>query len=342
MLSVIIPCYNAAATLGLALTALERARAAGEPIGEVIVVDDGSTDPSAAIALDAGVRLERLARRAGPSAARNEGARLARHEILWFLDADVEPLPGAGRIIAGTFAAPPEIDALIGSYDDAPSHPGAVSQFKNLFHHFVHQQAGEHIASFWAGCGALRRDVFFEVGGFDADRWGRPSIEDIHLGYRLARSGRQIHVLKDVQVRHHKHWTLRSLVRTDLRDRAIPWTLEMLARPDRGRGELNLGGHYRFSVASMGLAILAAIGGFFITWLLFLPALLLAAALIPHRGLIAFFRRRRGWAFLFRAIPLLWLYFTYCGVGFMLGVMIYLRQRLTGHRHPHPGGQGPA
>ena len=66
-----------------------------------------------------------------------------------------------------------------------------VSQYKNLFHHFVHQDASGTATSFWAGCGAIRRDIFLRLGGFNT-AYKRPSIEDIELGYRLTRAGHRI------------------------------------------------------------------------------------------------------------------------------------------------------
>ena len=68
--------------------------------------------------------------------------------------------------------------------------------------------------TFWAGLGAVRRDVFAAVGGFDAARYPHPSIEDIELGGRLAARGR---ILLDpaMQGTHLKEWTLRSMVTTD-------------------------------------------------------------------------------------------------------------------------------
>lgn len=81
---------------------------------------------------------------------------------------------------------------MIGSYDDTPSQPNPCSQFKNLFHHYVHQKGPEIVSSFWSGCGAIGQ-AFNAVGGFDAEySWREPMIEDIHLGYELGKSGLRI------------------------------------------------------------------------------------------------------------------------------------------------------
>jgi glycosyltransferase involved in cell wall biosynthesis len=96
-LSVIIPCHNAAHTLGDQLDALARQDFA-QP-WEVILVDNGSTDASVAVAQSFQKRLPQLRiiqapERRGAAYARNQGARVARSEALAFCDADDEVGPG--------------------------------------------------------------------------------------------------------------------------------------------------------------------------------------------------------------------------------------------------------
>ena len=62
-----------------------------------------------------------------------------------------------------------------------------MAAFRNLLHHVVHQRSAGHVRSFWAGLGAVRRTAFDAAGGFDAERYPQPSIEDVELGGRLAR-----------------------------------------------------------------------------------------------------------------------------------------------------------
>jgi hypothetical protein len=123
------------------------------------------------------------------------------------------------------------VAATFGSYDDAPPGASWVSRYKNLGHHFVHQRSQQEASTFWAGCGAVRRDVFMAVGGFD-ERYRRPSIEDVELGYRLREAGHRIRLVHGAQVSHLKEWTFRSFLVSDLRDRAIPWA--RLVRAGRG------------------------------------------------------------------------------------------------------------
>src|SRR5271166_6170297 len=223
-ISVVIPVFNDSENLRHCLDAL---RHSSVQDFELIVVDDGSTDDSARIATEVGASVLRRDRQMGPAAARNLGARSAAAPLLFFLDADVCVHPDTLGHAVRELEAHPEVGAVIGSYDDSPSEERFISQYKNLFHRFVHQTARREASTFWTGCGAIRRDVFVGMGGFDTS-FKRPSIEDIELGMRMIRAGHRIVLCPGMQVQHRKRWTLVGLVRTDLMDRAIPWTQVIL------------------------------------------------------------------------------------------------------------------
>lgn len=242
---------------------------------ECIVADDGSARPAADIAKEFGFRSIRLDQGMGPAAARNLGARLALGEILFFTDADVEVGPTTLAHAAKAFDDKPRLAAVIGSYDDAPSERGFFSQYRNLLHHFVHQQGKEEAFTFWSGCGAIRRSVFDALGGYSSE-FRRPAIEDIELGARVRDAGGKILLAKDLQVKHLKKWTLKSILVTDVRDRGFPWSLLLAARREMP-SDLNLTLSQRMSVAlSWAVALVGAFGAFQTGGLLFAP---LAAAL---------------------------------------------------------------
>ena len=127
---------------------------------------------------------------------RNLGAQHAGGEILAFVDADVVMPPGGLCLIAEDFCRDPELAAVFGSYDDKPAWTTFISQYKNLMHHYVHQTSSESAATFWAGCGAVRKTIFEEFNGFDGATYTVPSIEDIAFGLELTRSGRKIQLDK--------------------------------------------------------------------------------------------------------------------------------------------------
>jgi hypothetical protein len=207
------------------------------------------------------------------------------------------------------------IDALIGSYDFEPGAPNFLSQYKNLFHSFVHHHGRRDASTFWTGCGAIRRSVFLATGGFP-EHWTRPSVEDIEFGAAIRRLGGRIRLDPDLEVKHLKRWDLAGLLRTDIFDRAIPWTRLML-RSGAMPNDLNLRIDQRFCVALVCLApILAAR----FPILSFLSVLLTMALNLP---LYRFFAARHGWWFAVRVVPLHLLYFLYSGLAMMAGAALY-------------------
>jgi len=253
--SVIIPVRNSAAHLRDCLEHLNRV-----PIHalESIVVDDGSSDESAAVAREHGA-ITICSQRQGPAAARNLGATVARGDVLLFLDADVRVHEDTIRRVLWNFESDPHLDAVIGSYDDSPGSRDFISLYKNLMHCFQHQQARPAASTFWSGCGAIRRDVFLAYSGFD-QRYRRPAIEDIELGYRLARGNRKILLDRAVQVKHLKRWTFWSVLKTDILYRGIPWT-ELILRDRRMPNDLNVQVSERVSVVLTFLLVGLAFAG---------------------------------------------------------------------------------
>lgn len=232
----------------------------------VPATDDPPTLPACLAAVAASSRTpdEVVAvtdRRVGSaSAARNHGAERATGDVVVFVDADVEVHPDALERIGRAFEADPRLTAIHGSYDDAPRARTTVSAFRNLLHHHVHQGAGGVAETFWTGIGAVRRDAFLAVGGFDEVRYPDPSIEDIELGHRLAASGGQLRLDPAIQGTHLKRWTLRSMVRTDFLLRAVPW-IALQIRTRQLDATLNMGWRHRASaLLCLGLPVLALVG----------------------------------------------------------------------------------
>ncbi len=341
-LSVVIPVHNGGRDLECCLRRLRDSDT--EPTDyELIVVDDGSTDRSAELAESFGARVVRHDRPLGPAMARNTGALAATAPVVFFLDADVAVHRETLGRAADRFAADPELTALFGSYDDAPTAPGLVSRFRNLLHHFVHQE-GEFVAdarparTFWTGCGAIRRQVFLDFGGFDPRLYRRPAIEDIELGYRLTRAGCRILLMRNLQATHLKRWTLGSMIRTDVFQRGVPWML-LIKRTGVAESDLNVKRRQRICVAAAAAANLAVLAAPWFPWLV----LALPASLAVQVGLnAAFYRflvRRRGWGFAAGAIPLHYLYYCCCGASVLIALAIW---HLSYRRAPAPAGEpGP-
>jgi glycosyltransferase involved in cell wall biosynthesis len=227
-ISVIVPVHNSKQTL---IDCLESLKMSQYSDFEIIVVDDCSSDSSQEIAKQyADSTFSLSGGPFGPGYARNQGAKIAKKELLLFVDADILVKPDSLSIIGNKFKGNDGLAAVFGSYDTEPAAPQFVSQFKNLSHHFVHQNAPEEIATFWAGCGAIRREVFEELRGFDTVQYKEPSIEDIELGLRMNAAGQYVFLEKELRVTHLKRWNLHGLVSTDILKRGIPWTRLIIER----------------------------------------------------------------------------------------------------------------
>lgn len=325
-LSVIIPVYNAARELGECLSAIVDLSRSDV---EIIVVDDASMDATAAVAVRMGARLLRLEKNSGPSAARNFGAKHAAGEILLFVDADVVVCSGLVDRVIKTFEAYPNVAAVFGSYDAFPRAPTLVSQYRNLLHHYVHQEGKEEASTFWAGCGAIRRSVFESIGGFDEQRFPRPSIEDIELGMRLRRAQYRIYLDKGLQVTHLKQWTIWSVLRTDIFCRAVPWSRLML-ESKMAPNDLNIKTLQRISGALGILTLLFLVLSFLKIGLLTLAALSFLGVICLNIRLYTFFLKRRGVLFAAACIPLHFLYFVYSTLSYLfVWVTFYFRAAVS-------------
>lgn len=291
---------------------------------ELIVIDDGSTDGSGKLARAMGAVVARHEDPLGPAAARNLGAQLASAPLVFFLDADVSVYPDTLARGMVRFLADPGLTALFGSYDDQPPARGLVSQFRNLLHHFVHQQGTfqndtRPAHTFWTGCGMIRRQVFLDFGGFDPRLYPRPAIEDIELGYRLSRTGHRIVLARDVLATHLKRWTLWEMIRTDVMRRGVPWAL-LIKRSATMENDLNVKPIQQVCVAITGLVLLALAGAPWHAGAAAVAALGCLAIVWFNREFYRFLAQRRGLGFAIAALPVHLTYFTCCGVSVLIAL----------------------
>jgi GT2 family glycosyltransferase len=342
-LSVVVPVRNGGRDFERCLRRLRDSRLADF---ELIVVDDGSTDDSAAVAERAGAIVVRFPSPRGPAAARNRGAREASAPLIFFLDADVAVHPESLDRALARFESDPGLSALFGSYDDAPQAPGVVSQYRNLLHHFVHQQGAfeadiRPVHTFWTGCGMIRREVFLAYGGFDPRLYPRPAIEDIELGYRLTRAGHRIVLARDVLATHMKRWTLREMVRTDIFRRGVPWML-LIKRSGTVETDLNVKAGQKACVALTGLTLACAACGVAVpnaalaAGLGLTAAAGLAAIVALNREFFAFLARRRGWRFACASLPLHLAYYCCCGLSVVIAMAYWHLGRFRDDRPDRP------
>lgn len=312
-ITVVMPVFNGAATLPRSLPPLLQMQRDAEVV-EVLVVDDGSDDDSRGIAERLGAQVVASGGRLGPGGARNVAARFARGDILWFVDADVIVHNDAARVLANAMADGHHA-AVFGAYDDRPPARNFLSQYKNLVHRYYHHRAPGRAHTFWAGCGAVRAPAFAAVGGFDAVRFHRPSIEDIDLGLRLGAAAYRIAIVPALLGTHLKEWRLLNLLRTEIFARALPWSRLIHANP-RWPETLNVAGAERWR-AGLALALLATGVVCLVVpsaaWSVPLLAIAIAVANAP---LFRFFSDRRGVRFAAAGILFHQVYYLYASAAF--------------------------
>lgn len=337
-LSVVMPAHRALAVLPRVMDALLASDLPREE-WEFLVVDDASPDATPTLAArhaDAVIRLPGPPQ--GPAYARNRGAEAARGEVLVFVDSDVCVHPTTLRRFAELFRAHPDIGAAFGSYDDKPPAPGLVSQYRNLLHHYHHQQNGGDAETFWAGCGAIRRALFLQAGKYDEWHYPKPSIEDIELGHRLRAIGCRIVLRPEIQCTHLKQWTLQNMARTDLHDRGVPWMRLLLQEERIGTmRSLNLKLSEKVNTALAGLGFLVLLAAPFVDWrLVFVTGLLGLPIFLTNLPLYHFFRRTKGLAFTLAIMPLHYFYYLLNCVSASLGIVLH---HVIGEPHPRPSVQ---
>ena len=258
-------------------------------------------------------------RGAGPAEARNWGAQRATGDLLVFVDADVVVHPDVFVEIRAAFEADPELTALFGSYDDEPAHKSAVSIFRNLLHHHVHQSSRGPAKTFWAGLGAIRRQAFLAVGGFNSASFGQPSVEDVELGMRLTDAGHRVELRPDILGTHLKRWTLTGMIRSDVLDRGLPWVVLLLNR-NESPAVLNLAWRHRLSAgaAVAGVSLLRKRRPLFFT-------LALTALIGLNRSFYALLWRKHGARMATAGVGLHALHHLSAVAAVPLGVLAYLR-----------------
>ncbi len=328
--SIIVPVRNGGPAFGRCLESLAGLNPAPD---EVIIVEDGDSDGGGSLAGEFGFSLLRRDDRGGPAGARNDGAAQARGDILFFIDADVTLPPDALARVLAAFETEPALSAVIGSYDDAPAAGNFLSQYRNLFHHYIHQTSGAEAGTFWGACGAIRREAFERMGGFD-ESYRSASVEDIELGYRLRQAGCRIRLCKGLQVKHWKAWKPLGLVATDFARRALPWTA-LLLRTGRMDKDLNLRTSSRVSVALSCLLLAGLLAAPFWPWLLLGAGVLAAALLAINWPVYRFLASKRGWRFALASCPWHWIYYLTCGTAFALGLTTHLLAKLAGRKERH-------
>jgi rSAM/selenodomain-associated transferase 2 len=177
MLSIIIPTFNEAQSIGRTLDALARL---GGPI-EIIVVDGGSEDETALMVRERGLRL--LTSEKGRGAQMHKGASVALGEALWFLHADTIPTPDADRLITEALR---EREVVGGNFGVCFEGKRPAARFLTWLYPRLRRLG----LCYGDSAIFVRRETYERIGGFQPF----PIFEDLDLVRRLRREGKLAHL----------------------------------------------------------------------------------------------------------------------------------------------------
>ncbi len=320
LVSVVIPNYNGAATIGPCLEAVFATHYANF---EVIVVDDGSEDDSLARILRYPCRVVRMPRRAGAGAARNAGARASRGVVLFFTDADCLLQPDALAQAAAALGSATDL-AVGGTYTVLPSLPRFFDRFQSVFiHHFEtrHAPRADYLATHAL---ALAAATFRRHGGFAEG--ALPILEDVEFSHRLRRGGCRLTMIPALQARHVFDYSLARSLGNACR-KARYWTCYSLGAGDLLADSGTASHELKLDVGAwcLSAALLAAGLAFTAPAWIAAAAALQAANAYANRGLLDAFRRAHGIRFAAAsALYYLLVYPVAVGAGALSGAWLYL------------------
>jgi glycosyltransferase involved in cell wall biosynthesis len=327
-ISIVIPNYNGASTIG---KCLEAALASRYGAFEIVVVDDCSSDDSVEIIKRFPCRLISLDKRSGAAAARNRGAESSKGDVLFFIDADclirADALTRANEAITGHANV-----IMGGTYSPLPYDRDFFSVFQSLFIHYSEtaREEPDYIATHAM---IIQASVFRANNGFS--QTFMPILEDVEFSHRLRRNGFRLIMIPDIQVMHVFHFTLMRSLMNAFR-KSMYWTMYSLMNRDLLADSGTASAELKFNGITLVLNILLLAffqhGGE--TYALVAVPVVYAVNLFFSRGLIATFYREKGYGFTVLAV----LYYTVvypipvvagAVVGILKHTLIRGRKRVT-------------
>ncbi|MFD2421831.1 glycosyltransferase family 2 protein [Amycolatopsis pigmentata] len=288
--SVIIPNYNYARALR---PCLESVLAQTYDNLEILLVDDCSTDDSASVAAELGIRIIRTPYNMGAPAARNLGAGQASGEVLLFVDSDVALNPDAVVNAVRLLESSPDIGAVCGNYDPVPLfRDSLVEEYRCLQQYYWLAEDEGTITTSYTAILAISADLFAAVGGFD------PRLrhtENAEFGHRLSRT-HQVRLTSAVRGRHDYDDSLR-VVMSKVFTRARLHIPLYLRRPELSGG-FSSGPRAWGSMATLAALFSIPLPVLFGPLFAAVPLSLLAIAIGCDVPMYRFVLRRRGPGFL--------------------------------------------
>ncbi|WP_433171049.1 glycosyltransferase family 2 protein [Actinoallomurus sp. CA-150999] len=331
LVSIIIPNYNYARTLGMCLRA-----ALNQTYGpvEILVVDDGSTDDSVAIAKGLGVSVISTPANGGCAAARNFGVARAAGEVLFFIDSDVAIAPDAVEVAVAQLRSDPRIGVICGIEDPEPLiRDSLLEEYRALQYHYWSVSGEGNVTFLFPAMCAMRREVFDEIGPFNTRL---RHTEEVDYGYRVSRRY-DLRLTSAISGRHDHDDSLRVLLRKLFHRGRMRIPLYARARAFAQGFETRWRAYG--SVAALAALVSVVVPAVFgaVWWVV--PALLFAVSVLCDVGLYAFVARRRSVAFLGYFVAIHFLVNVTIAAAAATGVLQWLTSGTFRRLYdPGPGG----
>jgi GT2 family glycosyltransferase len=325
-LSIIIPNYNGARTIGLCMEAVIASR---DDDCEIVVVDDCSQDGSVAVIENYPCKLIRLGKHSGASAARNAGAFGSTGVVLFFIDNDCivtdDTLPRVRKDISDQ----PADMAVGGTYTAVPYDVGFFSSFQSAFVNYFETKTASEPDYLATHALVIRAEAFKEIGGFKEDFL--PILEDVEFSHRLRRNGYRLVMDPDLQVRHIFHHSLVRSLRNAV-NKTRYWIEYSLANKDlfadsgTASKEIKVNGVAWLVTVSVLLAYLISGQRFLLVPLPFLWA---ASLFVNYHFYRAFLKAGGAWFAFTAACYYSFIYPAALWAGFFRGMFQYYYKRMS-------------
>jgi glycosyltransferase involved in cell wall biosynthesis len=202
-ISVLIPCFNDEHNIGLLINSIQESSDFIGGKDEIIVIDDKSNDDSVLVAQQTKVNVIKLKKNSGPAVARNAGAKSAKNPILLFLDSDTRLENNSLKNIRQSFTSKDKRLIVNGLCLPEPINYSIGSFYKGLVEYSWHLDVIKknlNPSIFNSRVGAIRKDFYHEIGGFDENIRGT-ELEEHEFSYRLP-DQTEIELNSEIKVRH--------------------------------------------------------------------------------------------------------------------------------------------
>lgn len=317
LVSVIVPCHNSTKTIALCI---ESVLVQTYPHIELIVVDDASTDETAAIVGRYDCTLIGLLDNVGAGIARNHGIRSSHGSILFFLDSDVALAPGAVANVVRVLDDNPTYGAAWGIYGDRPLVDDGVVERVQVLHGHYRQIQKRPVSTGHFAVGAIRRWVVDEIGAFDERLFGQWTNEDHEFGLRIAARFPVTRAL-DVVGYHDDDHRVSSVMRKRF-GRAV--SLMPLIFKQRDLKPEREALHRPSEIMAVFLTTVSAPLPILSPFLIVVPAAFLVWFMCTNLPLLAFVRRSAGWRVVVATVLLTYAYSLAVGAGGLSGAARYV------------------